>query len=82
MVANEGGRCRIVMRDGLLLPGMSMPVLGPPPPDPHANPEIQRMRDAWCLKIIGWEAVWDQRPRWLARREAGHGAIRTRRAAR
>lgn len=56
-MAGEDGRCRIIMRAGVLRPGMSMPVLGPPPPDPHPNPKVQRMRDAWCLKIISWEAV-------------------------
>jgi len=71
-VASEDGRCRIIMQDGVLLPGMRMPVLGPPPPDPHRNPIIQTMRDAWNLNVIAWDAVWDQRPRWLFRRSAGH----------
>ena len=56
MVAIEDGRCRIIMLDGVLLPGMVMPVLGPPPPDPHPNPAVQRMRDAWDLRIIAWYA--------------------------
>ncbi len=57
-VASDDGRCRIIMRDGVLLPGMVMPVLGPPPPDRHPNAAIQRLREAWCLKIIDWEAVF------------------------
>jgi len=57
-VADGDGRCQIIMRGGVLLPGMAMPVLGPPPPDPHPNPVIQRMREAWCLKIIDWEGVF------------------------
>ena len=57
-VANGDGRCQIIMRDGVLLPGMTMPVLGPPPPDPHPNPVVQRLREAWCLKIIDWEGVF------------------------
>ena len=58
MVAMDGGQCRIIMRDGVLLPGMAMPILGPPPPDPHPNPVVQRLREAWCLKIIDWEGVF------------------------
>jgi hypothetical protein len=73
MVASEGGQCRIIMRDGVLLPGMTMPVLGPPPPDPHPNPKVQAIRYAWCLKIIGWEAVFGARqPRFQHRRAADH----------
>jgi hypothetical protein len=72
MVANADGQCRIIMRDGVPLPGMTLPALGPPRPDPHPNPIVQAMRDAWNMKIIAWDAVWDQRPRWLLRREAGH----------
>ena len=68
MVASEDGRCQIIMQDGVLLPGMVMPLLGPPPPDPHPNPELQAIRDAWCLKIIAWEAVFDARsPRFMYR---------------
>ncbi len=72
MVANVDGQCRIIMRDGVLLRGMEMPALWPPPPDPHPNPFIQTMRDAWDMRIIAWGAVWDQRPRWLVRRETAH----------
>ncbi len=72
MVANVDGQCRIIMQDGVLLPGMVIPALGPPPLDPHQNPFIQAMRDAWDMRIIAWGAVWDQRPRWLIRRDAGH----------
>jgi hypothetical protein len=36
-VASDDGRCQIIMRDGVLLPGMTMPVLGPPPPDPSSD---------------------------------------------
>ena len=59
------GRCRIIMRDGVLLPGMIMPVLPPPPADPHPNKRVQQMRDAWDMRIIGWEGVWPDgvRPR-------------------
>ena len=72
MVEAEG-RCRLIMQNGVLLPGMAMPVLGPPPPDPHPNPVIERMRDTWNLHIIAWEAVFDARlPRWLRRRAADH----------
>jgi hypothetical protein len=61
VVVEADDSCRVIMQNGLLLPGMTMPVLGPPPPDPHPNRKIQAMRDAWCLKIIGWEAVAGQR---------------------
>ena len=57
-VADGDGRCQIIMRGGVLLPGMTMPVLGPPPPDPHPNAAVQRLREAWCLKIIDWEGVF------------------------
>lgn len=69
---------RVIMCDGVLLPGMTMPVLGPPPLDPHPNKAIQQMRDAWDMRIIAWEAVWPggMRPRILMRR-AGH-QLRTR----
>ncbi len=46
------------MRGGVLLPGMTMPALGPPPPDPHPDKRVQGMRDAWDMRIIGWEGVW------------------------
>jgi hypothetical protein len=72
-VASDDGRCNIILQNGVLMPGMSMPVLGPPPPDPHPNQVIRRMRDAWNLHIIAWEAVWDARqPRWERRRAADH----------
>ncbi len=61
MVAPDGGRCRVIMRDGVLLPGMAMPALGPPPPDPHPNPAVQRLREAWNLKIIAWHGVFNLR---------------------
>jgi len=59
------GRCRVIMRDGVLLPGMIMPVLPPPPADPHPNKRVQQMRDAWDMRIIAWEGVWPDgvRPR-------------------
>ena len=59
------GRCRVIMRDGVLLPGMIMPALPPPPPDPHPNKRVQQMRDAWDMRIIAWEGVWPDgvRPR-------------------
>jgi DNA primase len=37
------GHCKVIMRDGVLLPGMKMPALPPPPPDPHPNRAVQRM---------------------------------------
>lgn len=52
MVANDGGCCRVIMRDGVLVPGMTMPVVGPPPPDPHPNVAVQRLREAWNMNII------------------------------
>ena len=57
-MASGDGRCQIIMRDGVLLPGMTTPILGPPPPDPHPNAAVQRLREAWCLKIIDWEGVF------------------------
>ena len=63
------GQCRIIMHDGTLLPGMRMPVLAPPPPDPHPNPAVQRLREAWNLDIIAWEGVFNRaRPMMAARR--------------
>lgn len=70
MVAMAGGQCRIIMRDGMLLPGMTMPVLGPPPPDQHPNPAVQRLRDAWNLNIIASDGVFDLRRPMKASREA------------
>lgn len=63
------GGCRVIMRDGVLLPGMAMPVLGPPPPDPHPDKKIQQMRDAWDMRIIAWDGVWPDgvRPRFVVR---------------
>ncbi len=61
MVAIDGGACRIIMRNGVLMPGMSMPVLGPPPPDPHPNAAVQRLREAWNLNIIAWDGVFSRR---------------------
>ena len=46
------------MRDGILMPGMAMPQLGQPPADPHPNPRVQSMREAWDLRFIAWEGVW------------------------
>ena len=46
------------MRDGVLQPGMSMPALSAPPPDPHPDKRVQAMRDAWDMRIIAWDAVW------------------------
>jgi hypothetical protein len=68
-VRRSGGGCRVIMRDGVLLPGMVMPVLGPPPPDPHPNKKIQRMRDAWDMRIVAWDGVWPDgvRPRFVVR---------------
>ena len=61
--------CRVIMRDGVLLPGMAMPVLPPAPADPHPDKRVQAMRDAWDMRIIGWEGVWPDgvRPRFLTR---------------
>jgi len=65
--------CRVIMRNGVLQPGMTMPVLDPPPPDPHPNKVIQKMRDAWDMRIIAWDAVWPAgiRPRFRERRVPG-----------
>jgi hypothetical protein len=72
-VVAGSGDYREIMRDGVLQPGMVMPVLGPPPPDPHPNPKVQAIRDAWSLKIIAWEAVFDARsPRFMCRPTADH----------
>ncbi|HZT29520.1 MAG TPA: hypothetical protein VE999_03770 [Gemmataceae bacterium] len=69
MVSMGDGQCRIIMRDGLLLPGMTMPVLGPPPPDPHPNAAVHRLRETWNLNIIAWEGVFNlRRPMTTARR--------------
>jgi hypothetical protein len=58
------GPCLVVMRDSALLPGMTMPLLAPPPADPHPNPVVERMRAAWDLRIVAWEGVWGSyRPR-------------------
>ena len=68
-MAIEGGRCRIIMQDGVLQPGMNMPVMGPSPPDPHPNLAVQRIREAWNLNIIAWDGVFDlRRPMTAARR--------------
>ncbi len=48
----------VIMSNGVLQPGMVMPALAPPPPDPHPNKAVQRMRDAWDMRIIGWDAIW------------------------
>ena len=66
---HERGSCKVIMRDGVLLPGMTMPALGPPPPDPHPDKRVQAMRDAWDMRIIGWDGVWPDgvRPRFLTR---------------
>ena len=57
------------MRAGRLLPGMKMPELGPPPPDPHPDKRVQAMRDAWDMRIIALEGAWPDgvRPRFLTR---------------
>jgi hypothetical protein len=73
------GDCKVIMRNGTLLPGMQMPALGPPPRDPHPDKRVQAMRDAWDMRIIGWEGIWPDgvRPRFLARRasmQLGGGA--------
>lgn len=69
----EAGDCKVIMRDGVLLPGTKMPALGPPPADPHPDKRVQAMRDAWDMRIIGWEGVWPDgvRPRFGPRRVAG-----------
>jgi len=61
--------CKVIMRDGVLLPGMKMPELEPPPPDPHPDKRVQAMRDAWDLRIIAWDGVWPDgvRPRFVTR---------------
>jgi hypothetical protein len=53
------------MRDGVLLPGMAMPVLPSPPADPHPDKRVQAMRDAWDMRILAWDSVWPDgvRPR-------------------
>ena len=56
-----------IVRDGVLQPGMTMPRLNPPP-DPHPNREIQRMREIWDLRIIAWDGVWPRGARGPARR--------------
>ena len=78
-VRRERSSCKVIMRDGVLLPGMVMPVLGSPPPDPHPDKRVQQMRDAWDMRIIGWEGVWPDgvRPRFLTRyagMQLGRGA--------
>jgi hypothetical protein len=60
-VAIDGGACRIIMRNGVLMPGMSMPVLGPPPSDPHPNAAVHRLREGWNLNIIAWDGVFCRR---------------------
>ena len=67
-------RCRVIVRSGMLMPGMVMPTLGPPPPDPHPNRKIQEMREAWDLRIISWEGIWPDgvRPGFHARRQGMH----------
>jgi hypothetical protein len=52
------GPCVVIMQSGVLLPGMVMPRLGPPPPDPHPDKRIQEMREAWDLRIVEWAGVW------------------------
>lgn len=61
--------CKVIMRDGVLLPGMKMPELGPPPADPHPDKRVQAMRDAWDMRIIAWDGVWSDgvRPRFVTR---------------
>ena len=49
------------MRNGVLMPGMTMPALGPPPPDPHPDQRVQEMREEWDMQIIAWDGVFDQR---------------------
>ena len=51
----------IIMRDGILMPGMAMPKLGPPPADPHPNRRVQSMREAWDLRFIAWEGIRGRR---------------------
>ena len=64
----------MIVRSGMLMPGMVMPTLGPPPPDPHPNRKIQEMREAWDLRIISWEGIWPDgvRPGFHARRQGMH----------
>ena len=54
---------RHIMRDGILLPGMVMPALAPPPEDPHPNKKVQKLREAWDMRIIDWDAVWRVGPK-------------------
>jgi len=54
--AGQGG-VEVIMRNGKLLPGMTIPNIAPPP-DPHRNKTVQRMRDAWDMRIIAWEGVF------------------------
>lgn len=53
--------CKVIMRNGVLLPGMVMPVLGPPPPERHPNKRVQQMREEWSLQIIALDGVWPSR---------------------
>jgi hypothetical protein len=48
----------VIMSNGVLQPGMVMPTLPPPPPEPHPDRTVQRMRDAWNMNIIGWDAIF------------------------
>ena len=49
-----------MMRDGVLLPGMSMPAIPAPPPDPHPDKRVQAMLDAWDMRIIGCDGIWPE----------------------
>lgn len=53
----NGRPCRVIMRDGQLQPGMTLPALVRPPA-PHPNKAVQRMRDAWDMRIIAWDGVF------------------------
>ena len=75
MVANDGGCCRVIMRDGVLVPGMTMPVVGPPPPDPHPNVAVQRLREAWNMNIIAWDGVFSYDGPWRRRARSPLDAI-------
>ena len=50
--------CKVIMRNGALLPGMAMPLLGPPPADPHPSKRVEEMRLQWDLRVIDWDGVW------------------------
>jgi hypothetical protein len=57
------------MRDSVLLPGMALPRLSAPPPEPHRDKVVQNMRETYDMRIIAWDGVWQngRRPQFLTR---------------